>query len=66
MKNIKENPKLEINTIDQISRHGSRFKGTGEIFERAMFSTMSRIRSGIDDRQARWHSIVVEAQSWPA
>jgi uncharacterized protein len=34
MRKIKENPKLEINTIDQISRRGFRFKGTGEIFER--------------------------------
>jgi uncharacterized protein len=33
MKNIRENPKLEINTIDQIARRGFRFKGTGEIFE---------------------------------
>jgi hypothetical protein len=65
MKNIKENPKLDRNTIDQISRHGSRFKRTGEIFERAMFSTMSRIRSGIDDRPGGT-PIVVEGQSWPA
>ncbi|WP_083636380.1 pyridoxamine 5'-phosphate oxidase family protein [Bradyrhizobium sp. AS23.2] len=34
MKNINENPKLEVNTIDQISRRGFRFKGTGEIFEK--------------------------------
>ena len=34
IKNIKENPKLEINTIDQVSRRGFRFNGTGEIFER--------------------------------
>lgn len=34
MKNIRENPKLEINTIDQISRRGFRFRGTAEIFER--------------------------------
>ena len=33
MKNIRENPKLEINTIDQIARRGFRFKGTGEIFK---------------------------------
>ena len=33
MKNIRENPRLEINTIDQISRRGFRFRGTGEIFE---------------------------------
>ncbi len=34
MKNINENPKLEVNTIDHISRRGFRFKGTGEIFEK--------------------------------
>jgi hypothetical protein len=33
MKNLRENPKLEINTIDQISRRGFRFRGIGEIFE---------------------------------
>lgn len=34
MKNLKDNPKLEINTVDQISRRGFRFKGIAEIVER--------------------------------
>jgi len=33
VKNLKKNPKLEINTVDQISRRGFRFKGTAEILE---------------------------------
>jgi predicted pyridoxine 5'-phosphate oxidase superfamily flavin-nucleotide-binding protein len=33
MKNLKDNPKLEINTVDQISRRGFRFKGTAEILK---------------------------------
>jgi uncharacterized protein len=33
MKNLRENPRLEINTVDQIARRGFRFKGAGEIFE---------------------------------
>lgn len=33
MKNLRENPKLEINTVDQVSRRGFRFKGIGEILE---------------------------------
>ena len=32
MRNLRENPRLEINTVDQIARRGFRFKGTAEIF----------------------------------
>jgi uncharacterized protein len=33
MRNLRENPKLEINTVDQIARRGFRFKGIGEILK---------------------------------
>ena len=33
VKNLKENPRVEINTVDQISRRGFRFKGTAEILK---------------------------------
>jgi len=33
MKNLAQNPQLEINTVDQISRRGFRFRGTAEIME---------------------------------
>jgi len=51
MKNIKENPKLEINTIDQISRRGFRFKGTGEIFERG--AVFDHVADDIWNREGR-------------
>jgi uncharacterized protein len=51
MKNIKENPKLEINTIDQISRRGFRFKGTGEIFERG--DVFDHVANDIWNREGR-------------
>jgi predicted pyridoxine 5'-phosphate oxidase superfamily flavin-nucleotide-binding protein len=33
VKNLKQNPRLEINAVDQISRRGFRFKGTADILE---------------------------------
>jgi predicted pyridoxine 5'-phosphate oxidase superfamily flavin-nucleotide-binding protein len=35
VKNLKQNPRLEINAVDQISRRGFRFKGTADILEAA-------------------------------
>jgi len=33
IRNLRQNPKLEINTVDQMKRRGFRFRGTGEILE---------------------------------
>jgi hypothetical protein len=33
MKNLAENPRLEINTVDQISRRRFRLKGTAGVFD---------------------------------
>ncbi|SIO64354.1 hypothetical protein SAMN05443247_10329 [Bradyrhizobium erythrophlei] len=51
MKNIKENLKLEINTIDQICRRGFRFKETGEIFERG--DVFDHVANDIWNREGR-------------
>jgi predicted pyridoxine 5'-phosphate oxidase superfamily flavin-nucleotide-binding protein len=51
IKNLEENPQLEINTVDQISRRGFRFKGTAEVFDSG--PVFDHVAQTIWDREGR-------------
>jgi len=51
MKNLRHDPRLEINTVDQISRRGFRFKGVGEILESGV--VFDHVANDIWNREGR-------------
>ena len=62
--NLRSNPSIEINVVDQLTRKGYRFKGTatvhtdGEVFERGVEFYAAR---GTVDARERIRSIVIVA-----
>jgi predicted pyridoxine 5'-phosphate oxidase superfamily flavin-nucleotide-binding protein len=69
--NVRQNPSMEINVVDPISRKGYRFKGTAQVLtEGSRFDELrdlfDRERGGDTGLGSRIRSVVVVAVEWAA